>query len=127
MRQMLKTRKTKKKKPKKKKKKKKKNPVKRLLKRRLMNKKVQLLKEPAMEKIKGIVVPTGWDSNGNVISLSIATGNEQEYLIENHRQIANLWTLLRQEVVVIGSIKSRKEHMIIKVAKIQRGKMNNPY
>ena len=92
-----------------------------------MNKKVQLLKEPAMEKIKGIVVPTGWDSNGNVISLSIATGNEQEYLIENHRQIANLWTLLRQEVVVIGSIKSRKEHMIIKVAKIKRGKMNNPY
>jgi hypothetical protein len=92
-----------------------------------MNKKVQLLKEPAMEKIKGIVVPTDWDSNGNVISLSIATGNEQEYLIENHRQIANLWTLLRQEVVVIGSIKSRKEHMIIKVAKIQRGKMNNPY
>ena len=91
-----------------------------------MNKKAQLLKEPAMEKIKGIVVPTDWDSNGNVISLSIATGNEQEYLIENHQQIANLWTLLRQEVVVIGSIKSRKEHMIIKVAKIQKGKMNNP-
>ncbi len=80
-----------------------------------------------MERIKGIVVPADWDSNGNVISLSIATGNEQEYLIENHRQIANLWTLLRQEVVVIGSIKSHKEHMIINVAKIQRGEVNNSY
>ena len=92
-----------------------------------MNKKVQLLKEPAMERIKGIVVPTDWDSNGNVISLAIATGDEQEYLIENHQQIANLWTLLRQEVIVMGSIKSRKKHRIIKVAKIQRGEMNNSY
>jgi hypothetical protein len=38
-----------------------------------------------MERIKGIVVPAEWDSNGNVISLSIATVNKQEYLIEKHR------------------------------------------
>jgi hypothetical protein len=80
-----------------------------------------------MAKIKGIVVPTDWDSNGNVIALAIATGDEQEYLIENHQQIANLWTLLRQEVVAIGSIKGRKEHKMIKVAKIHTGKMNNSY
>ena len=78
-----------------------------------------------MERIKDVVVPTDWDSNGNVISLSIATGNEQEYLIENHRQIANLWTLLRQEVVALGSIKCCKEHKIIKVAEIHAGEMNN--
>ena len=92
-----------------------------------MNEKIQLLKEPAMERIKGVVVPTDWDNNGNVISLAIATGDEQEYLIENHQQITNLWTLLRQEVIVIGSIRCRKEHMIIKVAKIQRGEKNNSY
>ena len=80
-----------------------------------------------MEMIKGIVVPTNWDSNGNVISLSIATCGEQEYLIENHRQVANLWTLLRQEVVVMGSIKCRKEHKIIKVTKISAVKMNDSY
>ena len=71
--------------------------------------------------IKGIVVPTDWDSNGNVISLAIATGDEQEYLIENHRQIANLWTLLRQEVVVTGSIRCRKKRKIIRVAEICEG------
>jgi hypothetical protein len=76
-----------------------------------------------MEMIKGIVVPTDWDSNGNVISLAIATGDEQEYLIENHRQIENLSTLLRQEVVVLGLIKCCKEHKIIMVAEIHAGEM----
>ena len=74
-----------------------------------------------MDIIKGIVVPADWDHNGNVTSLVIATGDEQEYLIENHQQIADLWTLLRREVVATGSIKCSKEHKIIKVAKIHAG------
>lgn len=74
-----------------------------------------------MVRIKGIVVPTDWDRNGEVVSLAIATGDEQEYLIENHRQIANLWTLLRQEVVVTGSIRCRKKRKIIRVAEICEG------
>jgi len=78
-----------------------------------------------MERIKGIVVPADWDGNGNVISLAIATGDEQEYLIENYRQIANLWALLRQEVVAVGSIKCCKEHKTIKVVEIHAGEMNN--
>ena len=79
-----------------------------------------------MERIKGIVVPADWDGNGNVISLAIATGDEQEYLIEDHRQIANLRTLLRQEVVVMGYIKCRKQHKIIKVTEIQAEETRNP-
>ena len=74
-----------------------------------------------MVRIKGIVVPTDWDRNGEVVSLAIATGDEQEYLIENHRQIANLWTLLRQEVVVTGSIRCRKKRKIIRVAEMCEG------
>ena len=78
-----------------------------------------------MERLKGIVVPADWDGNGNVISLAIATGDEQEYLIENHRQIANLRTLLRQEVVVMGYIKCRKQYKIIKVAEIHADETSN--
>jgi len=78
-----------------------------------------------MEMIKGIVVPTDWDGDGNVVSLSIATCGEQEYLIENHRQIANLWALIRQEVVVLGSIECRQEQKTIKVAKISAVEMND--
>ncbi len=71
-----------------------------------------------MDSIRGIVIPSGWDSNGNIISLSIATGDEKEYIVENHQQISNLKDLLRQEVVVKGSIKDGKGHKMIKVAKI---------
>ena len=49
-----------------------------------------------MDIVKGIVIPAGWDLNGNIVKLAIATGDEQEYLIENHRKIAKLKTLLRQ-------------------------------
>jgi hypothetical protein len=71
-----------------------------------------------MERIKGIIIPTEWDGNGNVISLAIATCDEQEYLIENHQQIANLWTLLRREVVAMGSIKCVKKQKRIELSEI---------
>ena len=80
-----------------------------------------------MEKIKGIVVPADWDGNGNVISLAIATGDEQEYLIENHQQIENLWTLLRQEVVAMGSIKCGKESKVIYVSEIHSWEVSNSF
>jgi hypothetical protein len=72
-----------------------------------------------MDRIKGIVVPSGWDSNGNIISMSIATGDEQEYVVENYQQISNLKELLRQEVVVKGAINDGKGVKTIKVAKIR--------
>lgn len=80
-----------------------------------------------MERIKGIVVPTNWDGNGNVISLAIATSDEQEYLIENHQQIADVWTLLRQEVVATGSIKCGQAHKIIYVSEIQSREVSRFY
>ena len=72
-----------------------------------------------MDSIKGIVIPSGWDRDGNIISLSIATCDEQEYVVENHQQISNLKDLLRQEVVVKGSIRDGKGRKSIKVAKIR--------
>ena len=76
------------------------------------------MKAPTMVRIKGIVVPADWDEDGKVVSLAIATGDEQEYLIENHRQIADLWTLLRQEVTATGSIRCRDKYKTIRVAEI---------
>ena len=72
-----------------------------------------------MESIKGIVIPSDWDSNGNVISLAIATRDEEEYIIENHQKLSNLKQLLRKEVVVNGSIKCRNNYKIINVKSIR--------
>ena len=72
-----------------------------------------------MDSIKGIVIPSDWDSNGNVISLAIATRDEEEYIIENHQKLSNLKKLLRKEVVVNGSIKCRNNYKIINVKSIR--------
>jgi hypothetical protein len=72
-----------------------------------------------MDSIKGIVIPSDWDSNGNVISMAIATRNEEEYIIENHQKLLNLKELLRQEVVVNGSIKCRNNYKVINVKSIR--------
>jgi hypothetical protein len=72
-----------------------------------------------MDSIRGIVIPSDWDSNGNVISLAIATPDEEEYIIENHHKLSNLKKLLRQEVVVNGSIKCRDNYKIINVKSIR--------
>jgi hypothetical protein len=73
-----------------------------------------------MDLVKGIVIPAGWDLHGNIVKLAIATGDEQEYIIENHRKIEKLKALLRQEVVVSGFIRDKKEYKAIKVASIRQ-------
>ena len=78
-----------------------------------------------MTRLKGIVVPTDWDDSGKVISLAIATCDEQVYLIENHQQIANLGILLRQEVVAMGSIRWGREHKTIKISEIHSQEVSN--
>ena len=39
-----------------------------------------------MDIVRGIVIPAGWDLNGDIVKLSIATSDEQEYLIENQQK-----------------------------------------
>ena len=68
-----------------------------------------------MARIKGIVIPAGWDPNGNIISLAIATDDEQEYLIDNRQRINKLITLLRQEVVVTGTVRQTEKNKIIRI------------
>jgi hypothetical protein len=72
-----------------------------------------------MSRIEGIIIPAAWDSDGNITSLAIATGDEGEYLIEDNQAVVDLWSLLRQQVVAVGFIKCTKERKIIKVTKIR--------
>ena len=68
-----------------------------------------------MASIKGIVIPAAWDPNGNIISLAIATDDEQEYLVDNRQRINKLISLLRQEVVVTGTVRQTEKNKIIRV------------
>ncbi len=65
--------------------------------------------------IEGIIIPANWDKNGNVIDLAIATRDEKEYLITDKDKIARLRPLLRQEVVIKGTLRTIKGQTIIQV------------
>ena len=73
-----------------------------------------------MACIKGIVIPAGWDPNGNIISLAIATDDEQEYIIDNHQKTTKLISLLRQEVVVTGTIRKTEKNKTIRIKSFSR-------
>lgn len=78
-----------------------------------------------MACIKGIVIPAGWDPNGNIISLAIATDDEQEYIIDNHQKTTKLISLLRQEVVVTGTIRKTEKNKIIRIKSFSRRRGNS--
>ena len=70
--------------------------------------------------IEGIIIPANWDNNGNVVNLAIATRDEQEYLITDKDQIAELRPLLRQDVEIEGITQIQKGKRIIKVKKFSK-------
>jgi hypothetical protein len=73
-----------------------------------------------MASIKGIVIPAAWDQNGKIISLAIATDDEQEYIIETRQIFTKLKSLLREEVVVTGTIRQTEKNKIIEVKSCSR-------
>ncbi len=73
-----------------------------------------------MACIKGIVIPAAWDQDGNIISLAIATNDEQEYLIDTHKRITKLISLLRHEVVVTGALRQTEKNKIIRIDSCRR-------
>lgn len=65
--------------------------------------------------LEGIIIPANWDKKGNVVDLAIATRDEKEYLITDKNQVARLKLLLRQEVEIEGTLKTKEGRKIIKV------------
>lgn len=68
-----------------------------------------------MISVKGIIIPVNWDKSGNVLSVAIATGDEDEYLIDEQSSMIDLKSLLRKEVEVCGTVKRRYGKKIIKI------------
>jgi hypothetical protein len=68
-----------------------------------------------MMRIQGIVVPIDWDEDGNVTSVTIATHEEEEFLIRNGDKVEELKKLLRQEVEVQGEMTLEGSQKVILV------------
>jgi hypothetical protein len=73
-----------------------------------------------MDCIKGILIPAAWDQDGKIVSLAIATNDEQEYLIDACQRITKLVSLLRNEVVVTGIVRQTEKNKIIRIESCRR-------
>lgn len=72
--------------------------------------------------IRGLVVPSEWDDTGNVISISISTFNEDEYLIDKDSVSNKLLSYMREGVEVSGFV---REEEGIKKIKIKQYRIKN--
>ncbi|MEE4264754.1 MAG: hypothetical protein V2I56_18870 [Desulfobacteraceae bacterium] len=68
-----------------------------------------------MLNVKGILIPVNWDKKGNVVSVAIATDDENEYLIEDEELSVKLKGRLRQVVEASGIVKRAGGKNIIKI------------
>ena len=68
-----------------------------------------------MINVKGILIPVNWDKKGNVVSVAIATDDENEYLVEDQELSVKLKDQLRQVVEVSGIVKRARGKNIITI------------
>ena len=56
---------------------------------------------------KGILTPSGWDEKGNILSISLQTIDENEYLIEKNEMEGELRSYINEKVEVKGKVRER--------------------
>jgi hypothetical protein len=62
-------------------------------------------RKTAERKIRGIIIPVEWDDDGNVISTTIHTDNEEEYLIDQNKKGEELLAFIHHKVEVTGKLR----------------------
>lgn len=75
-------------------------------------------------RIKGIVIPVEWDAEGNAIKAAISATNEEEYLMEDDKNLEQFLGLIQQEVDVRGMVREEPGRRIITVERCQRLKQH---
>lgn len=60
-----------------------------------------------MPKIKGIVIPSNWDDQGNINQVSLHTADEKEYRVEYGGVGGQLLAHIHSKVEATGKIRER--------------------
>lgn len=73
--------------------------------------------EPNKKEItlRGIIVPVGWDQNGNITRIALMSHDEEEYLLEENTNRDELLSLMRRQVEVRGLAREEAGRKIIVV------------
>ena len=79
-------------------------------------------KDHGLSEIQGLIIPSAWDKEGNVLAVTISTFDEDEYLVERDEKGKQLIGLLREEVEVNGVVGIKDG---VKTIKVKEYVLNN--
>jgi len=57
----------------------------------------------------GILTPSGWDEKGNILTISLQTIDENEYIIEKNEMEMELRSYINEKLQVKGKVKKRMD------------------
>jgi hypothetical protein len=60
-------------------------------------------KKGEKRKIRGFITPSAWDSEDNVIELSIST-DDADYIVKSDKKASELYDLINEDVEIMGIV-----------------------
>ncbi|HYQ59777.1 MAG TPA: hypothetical protein VEP29_01905, partial [Desulfatiglandales bacterium] len=66
-------------------------------------------------KIRGVVIPTAWDDQGNVTGIAISSHDENEYQVDHKGKGPELLLHIRKEVEAAGVVREEEGKKIVRI------------
>jgi hypothetical protein len=79
-----------------------------------------------MTSVTGVVVPTDWDEEGNVVGIAISSHDEIEYFVGKKGKGPELLPFIRKEVEVRGVVREEENRKVITIRKFSIAKRPAP-
>jgi hypothetical protein len=77
-----------------------------------------LAKGPSkVTKIRGVVIPTAWDDQGNVTGIAISSHDENEYQVDPKGKGSELLLHIRKEVDATGVVREEEGKKMVRIRK----------
>jgi hypothetical protein len=68
-------------------------------------------------KIRGVIIPTAWDEQGNVTGIAISSHDENEYQVDPKGKGPELLLHIRKEVEAAGVVREEEGKKIVRIRK----------
>jgi len=68
-------------------------------------------------KIRGVVIPTAWDDQGNVTGIALSSHDENEYQVDSKGKGPELLLHIRKEVEATGTVREEEGKKIVRIRK----------
>jgi hypothetical protein len=65
--------------------------------------------------VNGLITPTAWDEQGNVVGIAISSFNEIEYAVDKSGMGEELFAFLRKEVEATGEVRDENGEKKIRI------------